>query len=262
MNYKIKKLSPFRLLSIYGYEALGEGHNMHALIELDVTDIRQKLRTGRKEGRSVSFFGYILSAIARTIDENKELNHIRKGKRIIYYDEVDIDIPIEMEFNGTSIPRKYLVRDAARKTAADITSEIEVAKKAGESGKIGEDDKWALRWIKIASIIPKWLFKIISRQISKNTSMTKKHFGTTYVTSVSGFTNVSGFAVPFIAGQTRPLAFSIGSIVKKPGIINSEIKIREYLSLTITINHDLVDGAPAARFINRLKQRVEGELQN
>ena len=90
----------------------------------------------------------------------------------------------------------------------------------------------------------------------------KQRFGTTYVTSVSGFSDVSGFAIPYIEGGNRPLSFAIGSIVKKPGVINSEIEIREYLSLTICINHDLVDGAPAARFVTRLKQRIEGHFFN
>ena len=82
MNYKIQKLDSFRLLSIYGYEAIGSGHNMHALIELDITDIRQRLRLQRKAGQRVSFFGFILFSIAKTIDEHKELNHIRRGKKI------------------------------------------------------------------------------------------------------------------------------------------------------------------------------------
>ena len=86
----------------------------------------------------------------------------------------------------------------------------------------------------------------------------KQRFGTTYVASVSGFTDVSGFAIPYIEGGNRPLAFAIGSVVKNPGVINSEIKVREYLSITICINHDLVDGAPAARFVSRLKHRIEG----
>lgn len=54
------------------------------------------------------------------------------------------------------------------------------------------------------------------------------------------------------------MAFAIGGITRKPGVINSEIEIREYLSLTVSLNHDLVDGAPAARFVNRLKQNMEG----
>ena len=88
----------------------------------------------------------------------------------------------------------------------------------------------------------------------------KQRFGTTYVASVSGFTDVSGCAIPYIEGGNRPLAFAIGSVVKNPGVINSEIKVREYLSITICINHDLVDGAPAARFVSRLKQSIEGYL--
>jgi pyruvate/2-oxoglutarate dehydrogenase complex dihydrolipoamide acyltransferase (E2) component len=73
---------------------------------------------------------------------------------------------------------------------------------------------------------------------------------------------VSGFAIPYIEGGNRPLSFAISNIVKKPGVINSEVKIREYLSLTVCINHDLVDGAPAARFVTRLKQRIEGNYNN
>ncbi len=62
----------------------------------------------------------------------------------------------------------------------------------------------------------------------------------------------------FFEGRNRPVAFAIGGITRKPGVINSEIEIREYLSLTVSLNHDLVDGAPAARFVNRLKQNMEG----
>jgi chloramphenicol O-acetyltransferase len=263
MKYEVKNMSPFRLLSMYGYDALGDGHNMYAMMEFDVTDIRQKLRVLRKNVRNVSFFGFLLFAIAKIIGEIIELNHIRIGKKLFYFDEVDIDIPIELKLDGISTPRKYIVRDAAKKTADEISEEINRAKKSWEeSGSAGEDDKWALGWFKIISKLPGWLFKIISKMFSKDPFFVKKRFGTTYVSSVSGFTSASGFAVPFFAGQTRPLAFAIGSTARKPGVIGSDIKIREYLSITIAINHDLVDGAPAARFVNRLKQRIEGNYED
>lgn len=263
MKYEVKELTPFRLLSIYAYDAIKKGHNMYALLELDVTDIRQRLRSQRKEGQKTSFFGFLLSAIAKAIEDNKELNHIRCGKKLYYFDEVDIDTAIELKLNGIFIPRKYVVRDAARKTVEEISMEIEKAKKNWkESGIAGEDDKWALRWIKLASMLPKWYLKFVFRRFSNNPFKIKQRFGTTYVTSVSGFTDVSGFAIPYIEGGNRPISFAIGSIVKKPGVINSEIKIREYLSLTICVNHDLVDGAPAARFVTRLKQRIEGNFFN
>jgi hypothetical protein len=63
------------LLSIYGYEALGDDHNMYAMIEFDITDLWQRLRSQRKERKNVSFFSFLLSATARTIDENKNLTY-------------------------------------------------------------------------------------------------------------------------------------------------------------------------------------------
>ena len=49
----------------------------------------------------------------------------------------------------------------------------------------------------------------------------------------------------------------MGGIAEKPGVLNNEIEIREYLSLTLSIDHDIVDGAPAARFSKRLKELIE-----
>jgi pyruvate/2-oxoglutarate dehydrogenase complex dihydrolipoamide acyltransferase (E2) component len=49
----------------------------------------------------------------------------------------------------------------------------------------------------------------------------------------------------------------VGGIGVKPGVVDGHIAIREYLSLTISLNHDLIDGAPAARFTQRLKDLIE-----
>ena len=40
-------------------------------------------------------------------------------------------------------------------------------------------------------------------------------------------------------------------------IIDGQTVIRDYLSLTLSFNHDLVDGAPAARFTEELKELIE-----
>jgi chloramphenicol O-acetyltransferase len=259
MGYEIRKLAPFRLASIAAYEAVGAGHNMYALLELDVTGIRQRLRAQRRQGASVSFFGFLLSMIARTIDENRELNHIRCGKQIYCFDEVDISTAIELELDGNVIPRLYVVRDAAGKSTAEISQEIANARTAsGNGGSIGEDDRWAQRGIKLASSMPKWLVKSVIRHAEKDPLKIKERFGTTYVASVGGFSDTPGFVLPFIEGQNRPLAFAIGNVVKKPGAADSEIRLRDYLSMAVVINHDLVDGAPAARFVKRLRQRIEG----
>ena len=43
----------------------------------------------------------------------------------------------------------------------------------------------------------------------------------------------------------------------KPGVYKGEILIREYLDMTVSIDHDVVDGAPAARFVQSLRTLLE-----
>ena len=58
-----------------------------------------------------------------------------------------------------------------------------------------------------------------------------------------------GWIVPL--GGTTTMLFVIGGITKKPGVINDQIMVREYLHVTIAVDHDLIDGGPLARFIDR-----------
>ena len=45
------------------------------------------------------------------------------------------------------------------------------------------------------------------------------------------------------------LTVTVGGITKKPGVVDDRIEIREFLDLTISIDHDVVDGAPKVRFV-------------
>ena len=53
------------------------------------------------------------------------------------------------------------------------------------------------------------------------------------------------------------LLMIVGGIAKKPGVVKERIEIREYLDLTISIDHDVVDGAPMVRFVNRFRELFE-----
>jgi pyruvate/2-oxoglutarate dehydrogenase complex dihydrolipoamide acyltransferase (E2) component len=46
----------------------------------------------------------------------------------------------------------------------------------------------------------------------------------------------------------------VGGIVKRPGIVDEQIAIREYVGMTVLFDHDVTDGAPVARFIRRLQE--------
>ncbi|RLI64553.1 dehydrogenase, partial [Candidatus Heimdallarchaeota archaeon] len=47
---------------------------------------------------------------------------------------------------------------------------------------------------------------------------------------------------------------ALGAIVKKPVYINNELVPRDILHIVVEFDHDIVDGAPAVRFVSRLHQ--------
>ena len=64
-----------------------------------------------------------------------------------------------------------------------------------------------------------------------------------------------GWGIP--TASLHSLFLTLGGISEKPGVVNGHIAIREYLHLTVDLNHDSIDGAPAARFVTRLKELIE-----
>ena len=63
-----------------------------------------------------------------------------------------------------------------------------------------------------------------------------------------------------LGSPAHTLSILAGGIAQKPVAVDGRIEIRELLSLTLSFDHDVIDGAPAARFTQRLKELVEGGL--
>ena len=55
----------------------------------------------------------------------------------------------------------------------------------------------------------------------------------------------------------HPLDLIVGSTAWKPAIVEGRIEPREILNLTVVFDHDVIDGAPAARFTRRLVELIE-----
>jgi len=56
---------------------------------------------------------------------------------------------------------------------------------------------------------------------------------------------------------TQGLGLVVGSVAWKPAVVDGRIEPREILCLTVVFDHDVVDGAPAARFTHRLVELIE-----
>jgi len=55
----------------------------------------------------------------------------------------------------------------------------------------------------------------------------------------------------------HPLVIALGGTARKPGIVGDKIEVREYLGMTVLFNHDVTDGAPVVRFVQRLRELIE-----
>lgn len=53
------------------------------------------------------------------------------------------------------------------------------------------------------------------------------------------------------------LMVTVGGIAQRPAVVDGDVETREYLSQTITVDHDIVDGAPAARYAASLCELIE-----
>jgi pyruvate/2-oxoglutarate dehydrogenase complex dihydrolipoamide acyltransferase (E2) component len=96
-----------------------------------------------------------------------------------------------------------------------------------------------------------WVFSWIG---SRSPQVWKKAVGTVGITAVGMFGKGAGWGIP---PATPTLMMKVGGIGEKPGIVDGQIVMRDYLSLTISFDHDITDGAPAARFTERLKELIE-----
>ena len=250
---KREKTTDLRKLSIYGFELVTGGHNFFALLDIDVTNLRTFLREKRREGTGGSLLSLVLKAIGRCLQEFPEFNSMIDLKHTTTFEQVDLNIPIEIEDGGKSITKQCIIRDINHKTITEIDHEITSAKtnKSEDKGYVASPFTR-----KILTSLPLPLVRYVFRRILRNHKLVQELSGTIFVTSVSMFSKVPGYIIPYIGGP-KAISIALGSITKKPVVIQDEIKVREMYSITVAFNHDIIDGAPAARFINRFREFLE-----
>lgn len=255
-HYEISEFPKARIPTL-DFLSLGDNkHYVKGLIEFDVTEGRKKILEHKKNtGEKISFTAWLLKCIGQAASEFKDVHSMMMGKdKIIKFDDVDISIVVEKTINGLKSPMPLVIRKTNKKTIKQINDEIRVAQSEEVSGAtvLGEHD--IKKKVEYYLSLPKFIRRFLIKRRLKDPIKVKQLMGTIIVTSVGMFGNLHGWPIPT---TNHPLAFGVGGITKKPGVIDEKIEIREFLAITVLFNHDVVDGAPATRFISRLGELVE-----
>jgi pyruvate/2-oxoglutarate dehydrogenase complex dihydrolipoamide acyltransferase (E2) component len=207
-------------------------HVVHGFGEVDVTLPRSIMKKYReKTGETLSFTAFIIKCLGQSVDENKYMHACRNGKnRLVLFDEVDVSTIIERDnadMHGKKMPMSWVLRAVNKKSYQDICKEIRNAQTVDitKGAKADRNKMYA----KLPTVIRHGFWK----KIERDAMYRKKMMGTCGLTA---------------------LTVTVGGVYEKPCVREGKIEIGEFLCITISLDHDLIDGGPATRFIARFRE--------
>jgi pyruvate/2-oxoglutarate dehydrogenase complex dihydrolipoamide acyltransferase (E2) component len=228
--------------------AINKRSAIHSLTEIDVTDARRMIREIHEAGGlKISFTAYLVRCLAVTLKDHPGLNSFIRRRRLILLDDITVSVLVERELGEERVPEPVGIHAAQNKSLMQIHEEIRAAQ-ANEGNKLG--DLTGSTWIRL---IPGFLLKTFVRIADRNITMAKR-YGKVALTAVGMFSKTDTWFIPH---GTATVLLTIGSISKKQILRNEKFEAREMLHITASLDHEVVDGAPAARFIQQFSELVE-----
>jgi pyruvate/2-oxoglutarate dehydrogenase complex dihydrolipoamide acyltransferase (E2) component len=255
-SYHIVELTPWRRAFLNTFNLPRPKHSMFGLLEVDVTDARQFIAEHKQyTGETLSFTGYLTYCLAQAVKEDNSVQSYLKGrKQLVVFDDVDVGLMIERQIGEKRVLTGYVIRGANYKTYQQIHQEIRTAQ--SDPVPPGEGIP---HWFRSAMLLP-WplsrvFIAIFGMILRRDPTMSVEMQGSVGITAVGMFgKGHSGFG---LQGTRHSLDLIVGSTTWKPAVIGGRIEPRQILNLTVVFDHDVIDGAPAARFVSRLVELIE-----
>jgi pyruvate/2-oxoglutarate dehydrogenase complex dihydrolipoamide acyltransferase (E2) component len=248
-QFDILPFHPGREIVIDAGYLASNRHITYGLVEADVTRARELRRLiSARDKFKISFTAFLVASLARAIVSSPKVQAYKdwRGRLIVFHD-VDVVTLIEPESGAVAIP--HIIRNANRRTVRDISAEIRSIQASPESS----EQNSAL--VALAPRVPRFVRLFFFWAVKKNPHWFKRLEGTVVVTSVGMFGKGGGWGIGFL--PTHTLGLTVGGITQKPGVHDGQVEVREYLNLTLSFDHDIVDGAPAARFMRKFINLIE-----
>jgi pyruvate dehydrogenase E2 component (dihydrolipoamide acetyltransferase) len=167
-----------------------------------------------RKGLKLTYTAILIKAVGLALQEHKLLRSFIDGSTFVTRNEINIGVAIDIP-EGLIVPN---IKAAHQKSISQITSELEDLGKRARSNKLSPDE------------------------------MT----GGTFTISNLGALGIKYFTPVLNPGESGLLG--IGTIQEVPYVKDGGIFIKPILYLSLTHDHRVVNGAPAARFLQTLQQ--------
>jgi len=214
---RIRQLTRDRMV-----ESMRETAPVTLTTEADATELRQMRRSLSADGGEIvpSYNDLLLKVVAAALTEQPTLNASIQGDELLLHSAINIGLAVDTE-RGLLVP---VIRDADRLSLLEVAAlSVDLVERA-RAGKIAAEDLQ----------------------------------GGTFTITNLGMYDIDAFTP--IINLPQCAILGIGRIVPRQVVLDAEaqrLAIRHMMSLSLTFDHRAVDGAPAARFLQRVKQFVE-----
>jgi 2-oxoglutarate dehydrogenase E2 component (dihydrolipoamide succinyltransferase) len=182
----------------------------------------EKLRQQKKAeyeaaGAKLTYMAFIARAVTETLHHHPTINASIDGDNVVYKKDINLGVAVALE-DGLIVP---------------------VIKNADEKNVLG---------------LSRAIADVAERARSKRLNPDEVHGGTFTITNPGQFG--AQFGMPII-NQPQVAILGVGTIEKRPVVVEDAIGIRTMAYLTLGYDHRLVDGAVADQFMADVKERLE-----
>ena len=164
-----------------------------------------------------SYTVLMLKCIAKAIRDFLEVNATMEGNKIIVYDDININVAVDSPI-GLVTP---VIRNVDKKNLLELLKEYRDLVRRAREGLLKEKD----------------------------------FVGGTFTVTNLGMYDVDSFTP--IINPPQIAILGVNKVTKKLVVENEETKIYNILTLSLSIDHRVIDGAPGARFLQRIKYYLE-----
>jgi 2-oxoisovalerate dehydrogenase E2 component (dihydrolipoyl transacylase) len=192
------------------------------MMEADVTELsrwrdREKAAFKAREGVNLTYLPIVVQAVCRALKENPLVNSAWGGDHVIQRKHINVGIAIDVE-EGLVVP---VVRDADRLSLAGLAQSIS---------------------------------ELVDKARRRRLTMPDLTDGTITVDNTGALGNVA--SVPII-NPPQAAIITMEAVVKRPWVVNDAIAIRSIMNLCLCLDHRVLDGAVASRFLGSVKKTLE-----
>ncbi len=194
-------------------------------MDVDVTDLveaREGMRVETEDwGFTPGYNDLIALAVARALREHPYMNARLTPEAIEYMEPVNIGMAVDTE-RGLMVP---VIRDADKKTLREFGETFRALVEQARSGRISPVDL----------------------------------SGGTFTITNLGMYDIKAFTPVINLPETAILG--VGTVAQRPAAYQGELSLRYMTTLSLVFDHRVVDGAPAARFMQAVKRLLEAPTE-